>query len=334
MTVAQVNYINFGLISLSLAGALIVPFELFLLAYAIIGPLHYLTEISWLHDRGYFVPCPRDAIPLWTLGIAGTLFLPGIFSADPLMSKIPWIGEFLFSWRFDIPFLAFSAALILIVTEKWTIRLTSLGIALLILNALRSEPIFIRAFASYLPSIVHVFVFTGLFMLLGALKGRSRSGYLTFAAFLVAAATACLAPGVERVTVSGWAAQNFAASFQSLTASILTDFGGMPNGEAIHANLLEHPKGIAAVRFLGFVYTYHYLNWFSKTSIIKWHQISMSRYALIVTIWAASIALYWFDYALGLSWLFFLSFGHVVLEFPLNHRSVHGIATELRARID
>jgi hypothetical protein len=30
------------------------PFETFLLAYAYLGPLHYLTEISWLHDRNYY----------------------------------------------------------------------------------------------------------------------------------------------------------------------------------------------------------------------------------------------------------------------------------------
>ena len=27
---------------------------MFLFAYAFLGPLHYLTEISWLHDRQYF----------------------------------------------------------------------------------------------------------------------------------------------------------------------------------------------------------------------------------------------------------------------------------------
>src|SRR2546430_5445042 len=35
------------------------PFELFLFSYAVLGPLHYLTEISWLHDRKYFVQARR-----------------------------------------------------------------------------------------------------------------------------------------------------------------------------------------------------------------------------------------------------------------------------------
>src|SRR5689334_16188561 len=36
--------------------ACLAPFTLFLIAFAVLGPLHYLTEISWLHDREYFSP--------------------------------------------------------------------------------------------------------------------------------------------------------------------------------------------------------------------------------------------------------------------------------------
>ncbi len=332
MNVDRVNYINLGLIGLSLLTALTLPFELFLVSYAILGPLHYLTELSWLHDRGYNLPLPHDSIPLWTLGLAGAVFLPGVFGPDPVVLKIPALGEYLFKWRFDVPFLAFSLALIFVVTRRWALRISYFVLALLVLNLFRGEPAFVRAFAVYLPTVIHVVVFTGLFMLLGALKGRSLSGYVTFAAFLVAGAVALLSPGAESVPISAWAQENFALSFQPLTASILTDFGGMPNDRAYRIDLSKHPQGIAIVRFLGFAYTYHYLNWFSKTSIIKWHQIPMSRYLLILTIWVLSMGLYWVDYALGLSWLFLLSFAHVVLEFPLNHRSVHGIATQLRAR--
>ena len=46
------------------------PFETFLLAYAFLGPLHYLTEISWLHDRQYFTKGKYDFIPLLLIGIA------------------------------------------------------------------------------------------------------------------------------------------------------------------------------------------------------------------------------------------------------------------------
>ena len=52
MTTSQVNYLNIGLMIVSAIAAFILPFELFLFAYAVLGPLHYLTESSWLQDRG------------------------------------------------------------------------------------------------------------------------------------------------------------------------------------------------------------------------------------------------------------------------------------------
>ena len=39
---------------LALVLALKIPFELFLFSYAVLGPLHYLTEINWLKERNYF----------------------------------------------------------------------------------------------------------------------------------------------------------------------------------------------------------------------------------------------------------------------------------------
>lgn len=54
-TADAVNYANIGLMVLSCLAAYVFPFQLFLFSYAVLGPLHYLTEISWLHDRDYFV---------------------------------------------------------------------------------------------------------------------------------------------------------------------------------------------------------------------------------------------------------------------------------------
>src|SRR6266849_2078253 len=59
----RADAIHLGLMLLALAVAYVLPFELLLLSYAILGPVHYLTEISWLHDRKYFlaVTSPRPA---------------------------------------------------------------------------------------------------------------------------------------------------------------------------------------------------------------------------------------------------------------------------------
>ena len=89
--------------------------------------------------------------------------------------------------------------------------------------------------------------------------------------------------------------------------------------------------GLAIMRFIAFAYTYHYLNWFSKTSLIKWHQIVRTRLWLLVALWVICIALYLYDYGLGLKVLMCLSLMHVYLEFPLNHISIIGTFRELLA---
>ena len=88
---------------------------------------------------------------------------------------------------------------------------------------------------------------------------------------------------------------------------------------------LVNEIGIKVQAFIAFAYTYHYLNWFSKTSIIGWHKVSYKWLALCAIIWITSVALYYINYELGLATLFFLSILHVFLEFPLNAVSLKGI---------
>ena len=42
--------IHLGLMLAALGITYLVPFELLLLSYVVLGPAHYFTEISWLHD--------------------------------------------------------------------------------------------------------------------------------------------------------------------------------------------------------------------------------------------------------------------------------------------
>ena len=55
------------------------------------------------------------------------------------------------------------------------------------------------------------------------------------------------------------------------------------------------------------------------------------RTAAIVGGWLAALALYAYSYALGFIVLYVLSVVHVMLEFPLNHRTFAGIGKELYA---
>jgi hypothetical protein len=96
------------------------------------------------------------------------------------------------------------------------------------------------------------------------------------------------------------------------------------------ALVYKSQTGILLMRFIAFAYMYHYLNWFSKTEIIRWHKVPKSRFIAVIILWIASLAIYAIDYSKGLQWLFFLSFCHVLLEFPLNAVSFVGIFKETK----
>ena len=57
----------------ALALTYLVPFELLLLAYVVLGPAHYATEISWLHDRKYFLPQRGIALGLAAVAIVAAI---------------------------------------------------------------------------------------------------------------------------------------------------------------------------------------------------------------------------------------------------------------------
>ena len=83
--------------------------------------------------------------------------------------------------------------------------------------------------------------------------------------------------------------------------------------------VLLSPAGIKIQIFITFAYVYHYLNWFSKTTVIGWHKsITNGKLILILSIWTIAVSLYFYDFRVAFIALLFLSFLHVVLEFPLN----------------
>ena len=94
--------------------------------------------------------------------------------------------------------------------------------------------------------------------------------------------------------------------------------------------LYQNPAALALMSFIAFAYTYHYLNWFSKTSIIRWHEISRNRGITVLVLWVLSLGLYAWNYRLGFRWLFFLSITHVFLEFPLNQLTLLNIGREIK----
>ena len=66
----RTDVVHLGLMLSALALAYLLPFELLLIAYAVLGPAHYLTEISWLHDRQYFLSAKPIAWLLAAIAVA------------------------------------------------------------------------------------------------------------------------------------------------------------------------------------------------------------------------------------------------------------------------
>ena len=104
------------------------------------------------------------------------------------------------------------------------------------------------------------------------------------------------------------------------------------NMDGLRDIIYNSSAGILITRFIAYAYTYHYLNWFSKTSVIKWHEISRPGLIIIAVLWVSAILLYSYDYRTGLTALYFLSFLHVLLEFPLNFQSFKQIGEQLKSR--
>src|SRR3954462_10276793 len=114
-----INYINIGLMLISLAASYILPFEVFLFSYAVLGPLHYLTEISWLEKKNYFIKSKSD---IWILAIIVILITIGMFNAKSKTNS--FVSSFLFS--------GFVYALIILFVEKLSIKVLLMFFAFMV----------------------------------------------------------------------------------------------------------------------------------------------------------------------------------------------------------
>jgi hypothetical protein len=401
---AQINYLNMGLMALSALLAYFLPFETFLFAYAFLGPLHYLTEISWLHDRNYFSKGKYDFVVLLVIGV---LLSYAAFAKD-FGINVDFYESFVEANLFDklIVFALFSAILFALV-ENIFVKIVSIFLLFVFISGWlaperadanrASTTVF--ALTSLVPTLIHVYVFTGLFMLYGALKSRSKTGLLSVVTFILFPIILVFYAPVETKSnfISDYGKKAYYADgegFFYTNVSILDHFKltddplltnkqyldsvvnkksadnqipvaertritdslknklsenfivpnpdseyymkpipvkyAIPiNGKDYYWNTVFFSTiGIMLMRFIAFAYLYHYLNWFSKTEVIRWHKVPKIRFAAVIILWLLACGAYAYDYSIGLNFLFFLSFTHVLLEFPLNIVSIVGIGTE------
>jgi hypothetical protein len=314
----SVERVNVVLMIISCAAAFVAPFHLFLFAYAVLGPLHYLTEISWLHDREYFAP--RKGARRWWLAlvaVAMIVLLYGYVSNDLLQKPV--------SPRFEIGmmWLVFLTAPLLL-WVRHAVNGVALAVVVMAGLALLSSLRAYALLAYFIITIIHVLLFTVAFVLFGALKSRSRWGVISLIVF--AACAAAVALDIRPLLAASNRVRDIYSFFEPLNAQMMSLF-------RMKGGIYDSGGGLAVMRLIAFAYTYHYLNWFSKTSIIRWHDVPRKRFVAIIAGWLVAVAVYAHEYTIGLSLLYMLSLLHVLLEFPLNHKTFAGIATELRGLV-
>lgn len=307
--------------------AFLFPFELFLVSYAILGPLHYLTEISWLHDRKYFTedrPGRRKRRPHrgWLILVAGAMFalIAGLVAVEGVGARLSP------KWEITFVYAVFVCALLVTEIRDRTRQLITFGIAGALLGLLATSRFYVIA-AFFLVTIIHVLVFTAAFILYGTLKQRSISGLVSLLVFVI-----CVASFFVYAPASHQAGEFVRASYRSfngLNTELIKLFHLGP--AATPADVYQSVGGLMVMRLLAFAYTYHYLNWFSKTSIIKWHEVPGSRTVAIILVWLGAVACYAYDYDTGMLLFYFMSILHVMLEFPLNHRTFAEIGRQLKS---
>jgi len=423
----KINYANIGLMLITAVLAYFYPFETFLLAYAYLGPLHYLTEISWLHDRNYYAKGKYDFVVLLLVGI---LLSYAAFAKDFGVS-VEVYDYFVKMNLFDklLVFALFSAVLFALV-KNLIVKIVAILFLYVFVSGWLSpdnatsnaESTTVFALTSLVPTLIHVYLFTGLFMLFGSLKTRSVSGMWQMVGFVTVPLLLVFALPVDpKAPISEFGKNAHYAKgdgFYATNISIMDHFNLINDPVYTNADFVSFVKkkdfkdanaqynfitkenlnglvdslskipnkaylinkqplnpnfqvdnilllfskegmldeyqmkpipaklftgfslekyasivynstiGIMLMRFIAFAYLYHYLNWFSKTEIIRWHQVPKLRFAAVILLWVVASVFYAYDYSMGLSFLFFLSFSHVLLEFPLNIISIVGIGKE------
>jgi hypothetical protein len=314
-----INLTNIALMIISTVIAFIIPFKLFLFVYAVLGPLHYLTEISWLDKRNFFI---KQKMQIWPYVVVALLLTVALFNEKSALRY----------YSVSLIMCVVVYTLCLVFSGKNSLSLIVSVLVLIIAIAIKADKIMllILSFGVFLPTIVHVFLFTGLFVLLGAIKTKSLTGFISLGVFILCAVSFVFIhiPNSEILSSleKGYVQKYFSVLNQSLANVFNIDFKQGSN------DIFEKPGFIAIQRFIAFAYTYHYLNWFSKTSVIKWHEVSKSRLGVIAILWMVSVVFYYIDFRLGFMVLFLLSMVHVFLELPLNVHSIKGIVSGIKNR--
>jgi hypothetical protein len=339
MNTKETDILNIILIVISLALAFQIPFGLLLFSYAFLGPLHYLTEINWLKEKKYFV---KDTNWIWLfISLALVLTIPVLLNLDIFssFSKVPEInrGKSFLDNSYDEIFMTsilFAVGLIYFKNKVHLLLflIISSVISVLFLNYFAEYSIFIAVF---IPTLIHVFIFTLLFMIYGTIKSKTTPGVIAIILLILVPIIIMLSKinpadyqDLNEATITSY----LGSSFGTLNYTIANWFDPINDPSKF---MLLSILGIKIQIFVAFAYTYHYLNWFSKTSIIRWDKsLSKQKIITILVIWLVSVSIYLYNFKVGFIVLTFLSLIHVFLEFPLNMTSIKVILGKIKSEFN
>ena len=334
MDTPKIDGLNILLILISLLLAYELPFGLFLFSYAVLGPLHYLTEINWLEQKNYFVKERKWVWVLILLAVLSFVLLLLKLKAFHLADATGPVGYQLNSNNLLngalLISLLFAIGLVYLQKGKQILLflVISAVVSFLLLKYLSFST---RLLCVFIPTIVHVYLFTLLFMIAGTLNTMSKAGIIAIM-LLILCPIIIFATNIDiaNYRIAELTKTTFTKSgFYGVNTLLASMSGRQTKGYSPFLSVIC----IKIQIFIAFCYTYHYLNWFSKTSIIGWNKnVSISKFITIIIIWIGAVGLYWYNYIIGFNVLFLLSTLHVFLEFPLNISSIKQIFLKTRSK--
>ncbi|MBL4709844.1 MAG: hypothetical protein JKY48_15535 [Flavobacteriales bacterium] len=323
----KIDLLNVFLVLLCGTLAYFFPLKVFLLSFAILGPLHYLTEINWLNTNNYFT---RSKKKLWLIiGVLTSLIVivPRLYFEFLGRNNSDFLSIFLLKinhWSNGAIFFC----LLLAVGSQFIKKQRDWGILILLtllgtyfLNRLET---FTMIVGVLIPTIVHVYIFTLLFMLYGAKKTKSKVAYISIVLALVVPIVFTFIPiDPDNYSFSDYFKSALIDNHLHRIPVVFSKLLGLSDGSSFFFyEVLE----LRMMMFISFIYLYHYLNWFSKTTTIFWHKtLTLKRSAFIGSFWLFLLILFYCDFKIGLLAALFFSFLHVVLEFPLNIASIKSL---------
>ncbi len=316
---SNAEIINLLMLLVSFALACILPFDVFLFSYAVLGPLHYLTELQWLNSKNFFLQKPQALTFVALSAVLTLLLFAGYLNLVLFRTDI-------FSGAVLSVFFIFCTYLVVMSRSAW-VRSVFILLAVIIASLYFVRPDLIILLGLFIPTLIHVYIFTALFMVSGYYRSPDIYSLVAIVLLLSVPFLIYFLP-VESLVSAGRSSEKIfnATGFRLINSQLVFLFKG---------NVNDAVTVLKVQVFIAFAYTYHYLNWFAKTSVIGWARaLGPKKIILVSAIWILSIALYLYNYQTGLTVLFVLSMLHVLAEFPLNALSVRTVFQKMISKND